>query len=106
MPRFTRREADALIPTVRPLLEDLRRRKQAYDRRRSDPLLREMNALVAEIRKLGIEVKDLDLGLIDFATLRGEREVYLCWRLGEGDRVSWWHEIEAGYPGRQPLDQN
>src|SRR5258708_35797213 len=97
MPRFTGKEAEALLPTVRPLVEELKRRKTAYDRRQSEPLLRDINALVHELHALGVEVKDLDLGLIDFRALRGDREVYLCWRLGEGDRISYWHDLETGY---------
>jgi hypothetical protein len=106
MPRFSRAEAEALLPKVRPLLEDLRRRKVAFDRRRTEPVAREIRALLEEIAALGVEVKDPDLGLIDFRAMRRGREVYLCWRLGEGDRISWWHEIESGYAGRQPLVEN
>lgn len=106
MPQFSRSQAEALLPKVRPLLEDLRRRKAAYDRRQTEPVLREINALVHEIHELGAEVKDLDAGLIDFRTMRGGREVYLCWRLGEGDRIMYWHDIEAGFPGRRLLDNN
>jgi hypothetical protein len=47
-------------------------------------------------------VKDPATGLIDFRSLRGGREVYLCWRLGEGE-IAWWHELDAGFQGRQPL---
>jgi hypothetical protein len=48
-------------------------------------------------------VRDIGRGLIDFPSIRDGEEVYLCWELTE-DRVSWWHELDAGYPGRQPLD--
>ncbi len=58
---------------------------------------------IAEIDELGITVKDLDMGLIDFPCLRDGREVYLCWKLGEPG-IDWWHEIDAGYAGRQPLE--
>ncbi len=49
-----------------------------------------------------IVLRDLDRGLIDFPSLRDGREVYLCWIDGEGD-IGFWHELDAGYPGRQPL---
>ena len=49
------------------------------------------------------EVKDPDQGLIDFRTKRRGREVYLCWKLGEGDRVAFWHDLETGFSGRRPL---
>lgn len=106
MPRFTRAEAEALLPKVRPLVEDLKRRKAAYDRRASAPVAREIEALVREIAELGAEVKDLDTGLVDFRTLRDGEEVYLCWRLGEGDRIGWWHPIEGGFAARRPLVEN
>jgi hypothetical protein len=52
---------------------------------------------------MGIHVKDLDTGLIDFSALRDGREVYLCWRVGEDD-IQFWHEVEAGFAGRQSID--
>jgi hypothetical protein len=56
-----------------------------------------------QIQEFGCLVKDLDIGLLDFPTLYQDREVYLCWRLGE-DRIRFWHEIEAGFKGRQAID--
>ena len=55
------------------------------------------------IQELGCLVKDLDVGLLDFPTLYRGEEVYLCWRLGE-DRIEFWHHIEDGFRGRQPVD--
>jgi hypothetical protein len=52
---------------------------------------------------MGVLVKDLDKGLCDFPCLRQDRVVYLCWHLGE-DSIQYWHEIEAGFAGREPLD--
>ena len=54
------------------------------------------------IHALGVEIKDLDRGLCDFPALREGRVVYLCWVFGEDD-IEWWHDIEAGFAGRQPL---
>ena len=65
--------------------------------------LYEIGKITTEIGELGIEVKDLARGLIDFPSYRGDRLVYLCWELGEGPRIQWWHEIEAGFAGRQPI---
>lgn len=104
MTRFTRSEAEALLPTVRPLIEDIRRRKTSYDRRPSAPLARELEALVAEVAALGVQVKDLDAGLIDFPSVRRGEDILLCWKLGEGDRISWWHDPEAGYRGRRLIE--
>ncbi len=50
----------------------------------------------------GCHLKGLDPGLVDFPHLRDGREVYLCWRMGE-NRIRYWHEIEDGFDGRQPL---
>src|SRR5206468_2386376 len=104
MPTFTRAQAEALLPKVRPLLEDLQRRKQSYDRRPTDPVAKEINALLVEIARLGAEVKDPDKGLIDFRSLRRGREVYLCWMLGEGERVSYWHDLDSGFTGRKLIE--
>lgn len=104
MPHFSRAEAEALLPTVRPLLEDLRRRVATFRERRSEPLAMEIRALLAELEGLGVEVKDPATGLVDFRTTRRGREVYLCWRLGEPDRILYWHDLEAGFAGRKALD--
>ena len=48
-------------------------------------------------------LRDLDRGLVDFPAILEGREVYLCWERGE-DEIAWWHDLEAGYGGRQPLD--
>ena len=55
------------------------------------------------LTELGIELKDIEQGLVDFPALREDREVYLCWQLGE-EEVAFWHEITSGFAGRQPLD--
>jgi hypothetical protein len=47
-------------------------------------------------------LKDPTIGLIDFLSLRNDREVYLCWHLGE-ERINFWHFLDAGFAGRQPL---
>jgi hypothetical protein len=57
---------------------------------------------LAELEAMEIVLRDLDRGLIDFPALREGREVYLCWIEGE-DEIGFWHELEAGYAGRQPL---
>lgn len=62
----------------------------------------QMQASVARIDEMGITLRDIDSGLIDFPALVMGRQVWLCWRLGEGD-VDWWHELEVGFAGRRPL---
>ena len=52
---------------------------------------------------LGVLVKDLDRGLVDFPALRDGEEVLLCWQVGEGE-IAYWHGLEEGFAGRKPLD--
>jgi hypothetical protein len=60
-------------------------------------------ACVERLDELGVTVKDLDLGLLDFPAELDGREVELCWHVGE-DAVGFWHEIGEGYAGRKPID--
>jgi hypothetical protein len=64
----------------------------------------ELETVTAEVTGLGCELKDVENGLVDFQTPRGEEVVYLCWRRGE-PRVGWWHSLDSGFAGRQPLDK-
>ncbi|MBC8165362.1 MAG: DUF2203 domain-containing protein [Bryobacteraceae bacterium] len=57
------------------------------------------------IHEFGCQVKDLDIGLLDFPAMYRGREVCLCWRLGE-ERIGFWHEPEAGFQGRKPIDDD
>jgi hypothetical protein len=79
---------------------------------RAEELEREVAALAAELEHyhhelatLGVVFKDYVQGLVDFPAERDGRTVYLCWRLGE-PAVDFWHEIDGGYSGRQPLDSH
>lgn len=105
MPRFARDEAEALLPKVRPYLEDIQRRLEAFERKPSEPLAAEVRALVAAVADLGIEVKDPAVGLIDFPSVRRGRQIYLCWKLDEGDSIGWWHEPHTGFAGRRPIKE-
>ncbi len=128
---FTREEADRLLSQVRPLVEEMQRRSlvlehlqrevdsierrlkgnghlgEARELERKQQALREVRQgiarTVAEVQDLGVEVKDLTTGLVDFRAVRDGREVYLCWRVGE-PRVEWWHPLEGGFAGRQKLE--
>jgi hypothetical protein len=62
-----------------------------------------LDELIHKMQDMGIHIKDLTSGLIDFPAWHENREVYLCWRFGEGD-LEYWHEIEAGFAGRQLID--
>lgn len=122
---FTVEEANRTLPLVRRIVEDVVSAHLDFidrlDERRSlDPTaerdaarraeleadLRELagtiNGYVGELNDLGVLFKGFDPGLVDFHALLDGRPVFLCWKLGE-ERVKWWHEVEAGYPGRQRL---
>lgn len=59
---------------------------------------------VKGITSLGVVIKDLDRGLVDFLGIRSEREIYLCWHYGEED-IAYWHELNSGFAGRRPIDE-
>jgi len=60
---------------------------------------------VERVQSYGCQLKDMEMGLIDFPAIRDGREVYLCWKLGE-EQIGYWHDVEAGYAGRQPLEDS
>ncbi len=64
-----------------------------------------LGELLERLQDSGCLVKDLDAGLLDFPTLYQDREVYLCWRLGE-HRIEFWHEVDEGFQGRHPIDDS
>jgi hypothetical protein len=64
----------------------------------------QMHAYEQELKELQVEIKDYQTGLIDFPARMDGRDVYLCWRLGEPE-VAHWHELNAGFAGRQKLKQ-
>lgn len=68
-----------------------------------EELAEQTASCVRELEELGVVVKDLDAGLLDFPALREGEEVELCWRVGE-DAVRHWHRIGEGFPGRKPVD--
>jgi hypothetical protein len=63
-----------------------------------------VSGLAEEVQEMGCELKGIEEGLIDFRAEMGGREVYLCWKFGEG-RIDWWHELDTGFAGRQPLSR-
>ena len=63
----------------------------------------ELEACLDRLSALGVLVKDLDAGLLDFPSVRAGEPVLLCWRVGE-EAVEWWHDRESGYEGRRPVD--
>jgi hypothetical protein len=71
-------------------------------RLRMQGLIDQMQAGVARIDGLGITLRDIESGLVDFPALASGRQIWLCWRLGE-EEVGWWHELTTGFSERQPL---
>ena len=71
-------------------------------RLRMQGVIDQMSAAVARIDALGITLRDIERGLIDFPALAGGRQVWLCWQLGE-EEVAHWHELETGFGSRRPL---
>ena len=120
---FTVEEANAMLPALKPLLRELRDARDSLADPDVHELLSEVGAsngggepgrqvgkaflevrrLLLALQEIGIVLRDIDRGLVDFPTRLGDREAYLCWELGE-DRVEHWHELDDGYRGRQPLD--
>ncbi len=124
---FTVEDANRTLPLVRRIVEDIvvqharwceclrasellaahatpdqpDRRVEAAERE-LDALAREIEGYRQELKRLGIELKDYASGLIDFPAERAGRPVWLCWRLGE-PAVEHWHELDAGYAGRQRI---
>jgi hypothetical protein len=92
-------ELDLVASTARP--DDPRNRGEQLERE-AQVLAREPDGYQRELESLGIQLKDRRLGLVDFPSEMGGRHVLLCWRLGEPE-VQYWHEVDAGYSGRQPL---
>jgi hypothetical protein len=66
-------------------------------------LAAELQELVDGLLALGLQVKDVEAGLLDFPALRHGEEMLLCWRVGE-PVVEWWHSYEEGFAGRRPID--
>lgn len=71
-------------------------------RLRMQGIVDQMAAAVAQIDTLGITLRDIERGLIDFPALASGRQVWLCWELGE-EKVGFWHELETGFGSRRPL---
>jgi len=132
--RFTLAEAESLLPSVDRLLRKAielkstyngaERRVESYQKRillmggmvvdrsqvrevreRRDEAAAALHALLEEVKELGCVVKDLDIGLVDFPTLFQDREVYLCWKLGEPS-IGFWHAVDEGFAGRKTIDQD
>ena len=120
---FTVEEANTALDLIRPLVRQLLEIRQAILARQPEvwPALakiagngggkvpfeveqefQRLDACMRQILAIGVEVKDANVGLVDFPALREGREVYLCWQYGE-EKVAYWHEIDGGFAGRQQI---
>lgn len=100
-------QLDATMEALGKLTPAMRGNGHAADARYYEEHIEELLAAIRErvgrITGLGIEVKDIENGLVDFLSRRDGRAVYLCWRFDEPD-IGYWHELDAGFAGRQPLE--
>lgn len=125
MKLFTIDEANALLPSVRQILRKIQRSRRRLSTYREAAklaadgaeqggggmeggalyatILTNFTEEIGELDTLGVQLKDFDRGLVDFPSLREGRVVLLCWQLGEGDQLEWWHDMDAGFGGRTPL---
>ncbi len=120
---FTVDEANAVLPEVRRIVGKMLAAREAIVKARPEvwPILEKsvnnggakkagelifefekVQTAVKQLTEVGLQLKDVNTGLVDFPSLRDGREVYLCWRFDEPS-VTFWHELEAGFAGRQPL---
>jgi hypothetical protein len=101
-----KRRLDELRGEIRKLTPAMRSNGHAEEADDLDEQVRENVVALREeiemIESMGILVKDIDMGLVDFPTMRDGRLVYLCWRLDE-PTIEYWHETDSGFNGRQPL---
>ena len=126
MPRyFSLSEANEALKTIRPLMDEVQaiREKILADQPEAWPAIEKsagnggnkvlskmvqdferLDALIHRILDTGAQIKDINIGLLDFSAMRDGREVYLCWKHGEGD-IAFWHEVDAGFAGRQPIER-
>jgi hypothetical protein len=126
---FTLEEAREMLPAVRQIMQQIQRYRDDLEkaatvlealtvmaagdanldadvqktRRSAEVAARELQQRLNELDVLGPEIKGIEQGLVDFPCERDGRVVYLCWQFGE-DTISWWHELDTGFAGRQPLE--
>ena len=71
-------------------------------RRKKEEAMQQLRESVEALQQIGCLIKDLDIGLVDFPAALNDREIYLCWKLGE-PRIDHWHHVDDGFAGRQPI---
>jgi len=125
MPKFfTLQEANQALNIIRPLMDNVQaiREKIIANQPEAWPAIEKsagnggnkalskmvddfekLDVLIHQILDTGVQIKDVNIGLLDFSAVRDGHEVYLCWQYGEDD-IAFWHEVDAGYAGRQPIE--
>jgi hypothetical protein len=125
MKLFTIQEANALLPSVKTIVANIQQAHRRVAQYRDEAkqaaeaaerggggissglayaeALTTLTTAIAELETLGVQLKDFERGLVDFPSLRDGRVVLLCWQMGEGDELEWWHDVDAGFAGRTPL---
>jgi hypothetical protein len=127
---FTLAEANRTLPLVRRIVQDVtsvyptwkdlvaqyeviaaqsrpdwgESAEQLAMKARIDDVARKINGYMVELEQVGCEFKGFDEGLVDFHGRLGDREILWCWKLGE-ERIAHWHELDAGFAGRQPIPE-
>jgi hypothetical protein len=117
--RFSLAEANRTLPLVKRVVGDVVRmheeltqlqaaiegakpREQAAYQPKIDRAVEQLQGYVDELRSIGCDLKDFQMGLIDFIGRHQGRDVCLCWKLGE-ESIAYWHEVQTGFAGRQPV---
>lgn len=122
---FTPHEASRLLPDIKMKLKEIMERKKIADNLKNDiehyslvgfdtrelteknqeldSVVKDLMSRVGEVEDLGVKVRDIDMGLIDFPAMRFGNAVYLCWRYGESD-IEYWHGANEGMNGRKSLN--
>jgi hypothetical protein len=125
MKLFTIQEANALLPSVRTIVRKIQGAHRNVARYRDEAqkaaeaaekggggmsggvdyahALTVLTGKITDLEALGVQLKDFERGLVDFPSLRDGRVVLLCWQMGEGDELEWWHDVDTGFAGRTPL---
>ena len=125
MKLFTIQEANALLPSVRTIVTNIQQAHRRVAQYRDEAkqaaeaaekggggitsglayaeALTALTTTIGELEALGVQLKDFERGLVDFPSMRDGRVVLLCWQMGEGDELEWWHDVDAGFAGRTPL---
>lgn len=85
-------------------LDDMEARRRELDSELNE-LTDRINGYIDELEEIGVQFKGFEPGLVDFPAVLDDREVLLCWKLGEG-QIAYWHDPEAGFAGRQRLPEH